>query len=80
MVLARQLVRTLQGLSEGPATLSGPGFDERAFEEALPTHPLPLIQTWFYLFKLEAQVFGGDFDGALATAEWLGPTLPLLRG
>jgi signal transduction histidine kinase/CheY-like chemotaxis protein len=80
VTLARQLVRCLQGRTEGSTSFGDGGFDERAFADGLPAHPLPLIATWFHVYKLEAQVIDGDVEGALASTRALGPVLVLLRG
>jgi predicted ATPase len=55
-VLVQQLVRSLQGRTDDQGSLSGDGFDEAAFVERLPVHPLPLIHTWYHLYALEARV------------------------
>ena len=61
------LVRRLQGMTLGMHTFDDGIFDERAFEAHLEADPgLKIATCWYFIRKMQAHVFEGDFAAALA--------------
>jgi predicted ATPase/signal transduction histidine kinase/ActR/RegA family two-component response regulator len=68
MVLIRQrLVQMLRGLTLRFPYFDGEDFDEGRFEARLATDPeLTVPEGWYWILKLQARHYGGDYAGALA--------------
>lgn len=60
------LVRRLQGMTRGPGTFDDGDVDEGAFEARLESNPgLKIAACWYFIRKMQAHVFEGDFAAAL---------------
>jgi PAS domain S-box-containing protein len=70
------LVRTLRGVTPRFGTFDEPEFDERRFEQRLEEdRRLVLPACWYWIRKLQACVFAGDYTSALDAAEKARPLL-----
>jgi PAS domain S-box-containing protein len=76
------LIRTLRGLTPTFGSFDEEGFDERLFEHRLANNPaLALAEGWYWIRKLQARFFGGDYAGALEASEraqrllWTSPSM-----
>jgi PAS domain S-box-containing protein len=59
------LIRTLRGLTPTFGTLNDDGFDEVQFERRLAgTRVLALAECWYWIRKLQARFFAGDYSAA----------------
>src|SRR5262249_19639575 len=59
------LTRTLRGATPTFGALSGEGFDELQFERRLAgSGVLPLSECWYWIRKLQARFFAGDYSAA----------------
>ncbi|CAN7198190.1 AAA family ATPase [Pseudoduganella sp. LjRoot289] len=71
-----QLIRALRGATDDFASLNGAGFDEPRFEAHLEADPrLAIAACWYWIRKLQARYFAGDYAAAVAAA---GKAEPLL--
>jgi PAS domain S-box-containing protein len=60
------LVRTLRGLTTKVGSFSDGLFDELEFERQLSANPvLALPECWYWVRKLQARFFGGDYAAAI---------------
>jgi PAS domain S-box-containing protein len=60
------LIRTLRGLTPTFGTLNGQSFDELQFERRLAgTGVLALPECWYWIRKLQARFFAGDYRAAI---------------
>lgn len=71
----QRLIEDLRGRTEHFSTFNGPGFDEATYEATMDRYPWLVVRCWYYVMKLEARVFSGDFDQALAAAARAGELL-----
>ena len=70
------LARRLQGLTHSPATFEDGHFDEAAFEARLVADPgLTIAACWYWIRKMQAHVFSGDAQAALAASALAEPLL-----
>jgi len=61
-----ELIRTLRGLTPKFGFFDDEQFDELRFERHLATYPaLALPECWYWIRKLQARVFAGDFPSAI---------------
>jgi PAS domain S-box-containing protein len=58
------IVRTLRGLTTKFGSFDHADFDETAFERQLESYPA-LVHCWYWIRKLQARFFAGDFASAL---------------
>ena len=58
------IVRTLRGLTTKFGSFDHADFDETAFERQLESYPA-LVHCWYWIRKLQARFFAGDFAFAL---------------
>jgi PAS domain S-box-containing protein len=76
------LIRTLGGLTTEFGSFDHADFDEVGFERQLDNHP-PLARCWYWIRKLQARFFAGDFalaiDASLKALPllWTSPTFEL---
>lgn len=64
-----QLIRTLRGLTPVFGAFNDADFDEGQFEQHLEEDPRRSIATcWYWIRKLQARVFAGDYATAIAAA------------
>ena len=64
------LIRTLRGLTQQFGSFDDGHFDELRFERHLADHPaLPPVECWYWIRKLQARFFAGDYPSALDAAE-----------
>ena len=64
------LIRTLRGLTQQFGSFDDGRFDELRFERHLADHPaLPPVECWYWIRKLQARFFAGDYPSALDAAE-----------
>jgi len=71
-----QLTRTLRGLTPAFGCLNDDGFDEERFEQPLREDPhLTHAACWYWIRKLQARVFTGDYTAAIAAAAEAGRLL-----
>jgi PAS domain S-box-containing protein len=61
------LIRTLRGSTREFGSFSENGFDEDRFEQHLEASPL-LIACWYWVRKLQARFYAGDYAQAVAAA------------
>jgi predicted ATPase/tRNA A-37 threonylcarbamoyl transferase component Bud32 len=78
--IIKRTIRALQGRTNGATDLGAADFDEASLVAELMHHPLPVMQTWYYAYKLQLSVYYQDFAGALACADAVQPLLGRLRG
>jgi predicted ATPase/signal transduction histidine kinase len=72
-----QFIRTLLGLTAGLSSFNDPDFDESRFELHLKANPLPVFAArWYWIRKLQACFYAGDYASALEAAS---KTEPLLQ-
>jgi PAS domain S-box-containing protein len=62
------LIRTLRGLTSSFGSFSGAEFDELQFENHLAEDPAALPECFYWIRKLQARFFAGDFVSALYAA------------
>jgi GAF domain-containing protein len=67
--VARQMIASLMGETEGLSIMSGDGFDELAFPEAMDKAGLSYVACFYYVAKLQLLYLQGDYEGARAAAE-----------
>ena len=64
------LIRTLRGLTQQFGSFDDGQFDELRFELHLADHTaLPPVECWYWIRKLQARFFAGDYPSALDAAE-----------
>jgi GAF domain-containing protein/tetratricopeptide (TPR) repeat protein len=64
------LIRTLRGLTPQFGSFDDGRFDELGFERQLADHPaLALAECWYWIRKLQARFFAGDYPSASDAAE-----------
>ncbi|MDB5637993.1 MAG: histidine kinase, partial [Bradyrhizobium sp.] len=75
------LIRMLRGLRPAFTSFDGAEFDEGRFEQRLESKPqLAIAASWYWIRKLQACVYGGDYASAVAAASkaasvlWTTPT------
>src|SRR5262249_31633402 len=61
------LVRTLRGRTTKFGSLDDGRFTERSFEKRIPSHAFP--ECYYWIRKLEARFFAGDYLSAIESAE-----------
>lgn len=70
VIAQRQLIRTLCGLTTSFGSFNEEGFDEAGFEAHLESDARQtLAQCFYWIRKLQACIFAGDFTAASAAAE-----------
>jgi PAS domain S-box-containing protein len=76
-----RLIRMLRGLRLAFTSLDGTEFDEASFEQRLESKPqLAIAASWYWIRKLQACVYAGDYASAVAAASnaasvlWTTPT------
>jgi hypothetical protein len=76
-----RLIRMLRGLRPAFTSLDGTEFDEASFEQRLESKPqLAVAASWYWIRKLQACVYAGDYASAVAAASkaasvlWTTPT------
>jgi PAS domain S-box-containing protein len=76
-----RLIRMLRGLRPTFTSLDGTEFDEGSFEQRLESKPqLAIAASWYWIRKLQACVYAGDYASAVAAASkaasvlWTTPT------
>jgi PAS domain S-box-containing protein len=63
------LIRTLRGLSPSFSSFNDAEFDEDRFEQYLEADPhLVFARCWYWIRKLQARFYAGDYQSALAAA------------
>jgi predicted ATPase/two-component sensor histidine kinase len=71
-----QLIRALRGLTGSVGRFDDSGFSEQAFEAALPRDSsLTIARCWYWIRKLQAHYFAGDYPAAVRAAELAQPLL-----
>ena len=64
-----QLIRTLRGLTSIFGSFNDAEFEEARFERHLEADPrLAIAACWYWIRKLQARVFSGDYTAAVAAA------------
>src|SRR6202022_1096930 len=81
MTAQLRLIRMLRGLRPAFTTFDGAEFDEGRFEQRLESNPqLAIAASWYWIRKLQACVYAGDYASAVAAASkaasvlWTTPT------
>ena len=76
------LIRTLRGLTPTFGSFDEEGFDEHRFERGLANDAaLALAEGWYWIRKLQARFFAGDYASALEASEkaqgllWTSPSM-----
>jgi PAS domain S-box-containing protein len=76
-----RFIRTLRGLTSSFSSFDDAEFDEGRFEQHLEADPhLVLAARWYWIRKLQARFYAGDYASALAAASKAEPLLPAGRG
>jgi PAS domain S-box-containing protein len=71
-----QLIRTLRGLTPTFGSFDEEGFNERLFEHHLASNEaLALAEVWYWIRKVQARFFSGDYASAIAAAAKAEPLL-----
>jgi predicted ATPase/signal transduction histidine kinase len=71
-----RFIRTLRGLTANLASFNDPEFDEGRFEQNLKANPHSVFATsWYWIRKLQALFYAGDYASALAAASKAEPLL-----
>jgi predicted ATPase/signal transduction histidine kinase len=69
-------IRTLRGLTPSFSSFNDAEFDEDRFEQHLEANPHPVFATcWYWIRKLQAHFYAGDYPSALAAASKAKPLL-----
>ena len=69
-------IRTLLGLTASLSSFNDQEFDESRFEQHLTANPHPPFATcWYWIRKLQARFYAGDYASALAAASKAEPLL-----
>jgi GAF domain-containing protein len=70
-------IRTLRGLTSSFSSFNDAEFDEGRFEQHLEANPNPVFATrWYWIRKLQARFYAGDYASALTAAAKAEPLLP----
>jgi PAS domain S-box-containing protein len=72
-------IRTVRGLTREFGSFGDDGFDEGRFEEHLEASP-PFINCWYWIRKLQARFYAGDYPQAIAAAAKARPLLDATSG
>ena len=75
IVIQQRFIATMQGRTASLSTFSDAQFDEAAFEARLTTGRMPILIGWYWILKLKARFFSGDFAEALVAADKAKPLL-----
>jgi PAS domain S-box-containing protein len=76
-----RFVRALRGLTPSLSSFNDAEFDEGRFEQHLEADPQLVFATrWYWIRKLQARFYAGDYASALAAASKAEPLLPTGRG
>ena len=76
-----RFVRALRGLTPSLSSFNDAEFDEGQFEQHLEADPHLVFATrWYWIRKLQARFYAGDYASALAAASKAEPLLPTGRG
>ncbi|MBV8139717.1 MAG: GAF domain-containing protein, partial [Deltaproteobacteria bacterium] len=71
-----RLIRTLRGLTPSFSSFNDAEFDEGRFEQHLKTNPHPVFAAcWYWIRKLQARFYAGDYTSALAAASKAQPLM-----
>src|SRR5262249_11030182 len=71
-----RFIRTLRGLTPSLSSFNDAEFDEARFEQYLEADPHLVFATcWYWIRKLQARFFAGDYEAALAAASKAEPLL-----
>ena len=71
-----RLIRTLRGLTPDFVSFNDAAFDEDAFEQHLAEEPgLKVAACWYWIRKLQARFFAGDYTSAIGAAANARPLL-----
>ncbi|SOE87307.1 PAS domain S-box-containing protein [Burkholderia sp. YR290] len=66
-----RLIKTLRGLTPDFASFNDSEFDESRFERHLESDPhLAMAGCWYWIRKLQARFFAGEYESALAAAAY----------
>src|SRR6202795_4459128 len=81
MIGQLRLIRILRGLRPAFTSFDGAEFDEGSFEQRLESKPqLAFAASWYWIRKLQAYVYAGDYAAAVSAASkaasvlWTTPT------
>ncbi|MFC0401373.1 trifunctional serine/threonine-protein kinase/ATP-binding protein/sensor histidine kinase [Paraburkholderia rhizosphaerae] len=69
LVSQQRFIRTMRGETTTFSTFSDQAFDEAAFEAALNGDRMSALICWYWILKLQARFFSGDYEVAIAAAE-----------
>ena len=71
-----RFIRALMGLTAGLSSFSDPEFDESRFEQNLKANPHSVFaRCWYWIHKLQACFYAGDYTSALEAAANIEPLL-----
>jgi PAS domain S-box-containing protein len=74
-----RLICTLRGLTSKFGSLDDGQFDELTFERHLAKEgSTPIVESWYWITKLQAYFFAGDYSAALDASQRARPPLSLL--
>jgi len=71
-----RFIRTLRGLTPSLSSFNDAEFDEGLFEKRMEANPHSIFATcWYWIRKLRARFYAGDYESALAAAAKAEPLL-----
>ena len=76
MIVQLSFIRTIRGLTPAFGSFSENGFDEGPFEQHLEGLPWP--NSWYWIRKLQARFYAGDYTQAVAAAAKAQPLLYIM--
>ncbi len=65
----QRLIQSLRGLTTSFSTFDDEHFSEAAFEAHLREKGLPIAACWYFMYKLKARFWSGDYEAAAAAGE-----------
>lgn len=69
LTVTRQAIRSLQGQTASPTSLSSHDFDEDKFVESFKQTEFTTLTCWYYTLKLLLSFLHGDYDAAVRWAQ-----------
>ncbi len=69
IVSQQRFIATMQGRTATFSTFNDAQFDEAMFEARFTGSRIPLLPCWYWILKLKARFFSGDYAEARATAD-----------
>lgn len=78
--LLQRFILVMQGKTNGPNSFADKNLDEQKWVEEIQKNSLPLMMTWYHIYKLQAAVYFNETEFALNQIIKGEEVLPLLKG